>query len=365
MSTQQDIPKQQKVEKKTLILLGLGIVVLVLIVKLVGTSEIVPVLADMDYQYIVLIISFQALMLGTWNLRWNLFVNKLHPVNYFSILPIFMAGLLINNLTPGPSLGGQPITAYYLAKKTKKAFSECFATLVLDMSMHSLAFISFALFSIAYVFLFIPIHAIRVFIEILVLIILVIIGVAIIFWRFRNQKMQSNVDWFLKRVYRLKILSRFMARFTSYADLKEYIHEQFRNLKKTVKNLFKVKKLVGVTFVLALFLHMFEYLKVHTVFVSLGYAIPFTHVVVVTTIGSIIGYFIFLPGGTGAVEASMIAMYFELGIPLGVAATATLLSRLFFYSATYGFGYISLSYLNLKDSKEEGTELVDNPSLME
>lgn len=359
MSTEKDITKQQKVEKKTIVLLGLGVVVLILIVKLVGTSEIIPVLAGMEYQYIALIISFQALMLGAWNLRWNLFVNRLHPVHYFSILPIFMAGLLINNLTPGPSLGGQPVTAYYLAKKTRKAFSECFATLVLDMSMHSLAFISFALFSIAYVFLFIPVYAIRVFIEILVLIILILTGIAIVLWKVRNKKTQSNLDWFLKRIYRLKILSKFMAQFTSYADLKEYIRGQFKKLKTTVKNLFKIKKLVAVTFVLALSLHMFEYLKVHTVFISLGYAIPFTHVVVVTTIGSIIGYFVFLPGGTGAVEASMIAMYFELGIPLGVAATATLMSRLFFYFATYGFGYISLSYLNLKDKEDKSTEPVE------
>ena|GEM_PF-1956326 len=343
------IAKKHKVEKKGIVLLGIGIVVLFLIVKLVGASRIVPVLLGMDYRYLGLIVGFQALVILTWNLRWNFIVNKLKRSSFFRLMPIFMSGLLVNNLTPGPSIGGEPVTAYYLSKETKKSFSECLATVVMDMAVHTIGFLVFAAFAILYVFLFIQVRMIQVLLGILILVISVLAIISyVLIKKSKSKGVSSKFESLLKWIYKIRFLEKIMKRFKKYEELRKHMLEQIKRFKETVTELMKFKRLLIGTFVLALMLHVFEFLKVYTAFLSLGQSVPIVYIIVVTSIASTLGYFIFLPGGTGVVEAAMIAMYFELGIPLGVAATATLISRAVFYLSTYGVGYASLSYLNLK-----------------
>ena len=47
----------------------------------------------------------------------------------------------------------------------------------------------------------------------------------------------------------------------------------------------------------------------------------------------------------------MVALFVALGVDIGVATAVTLIDRVLFYLLTYGFGYGSLNYLNLKYSK--------------
>lgn len=348
MNSEEHGDRPQKLEVKTIILFAVGIFVLFLIVQIVGTSEILPVLLNMDHYYLLLLLGFQILSVATWNLRWNLFVNKLEKVSYFSIMPMLLAGILINNITPGPSIGGQPITAYYLKKKTENPFSECFATLVMDMSVQAFAFAVFGVFSILYVFLYVSSEAIRLLVGILVFFDLLIVFIIVFLAKnSRNEKIWSILSPFLKLIHYSKILSQ-LNEFENYNDVKDYVINQIENLKETVRELLQFKKVLLAACMLALSMFFLEYVKVYTAFLGLGYSVSFVHVVVVTSISSTVGYFVFMPGGTGAVETAMVALYFELGIPLGIATTATLLSRLLFYLTTYGAGYVSLSYLNLK-----------------
>ena len=46
--------------------------------------------------------------------RWKLIIDKIGPVGYWILFPIFFAGGLINQLTPGTKSGGQPLRAYYI-----------------------------------------------------------------------------------------------------------------------------------------------------------------------------------------------------------------------------------------------------------
>lgn len=348
MNSKERADRQQKLEVRTIILFAIGVFILFLIVHIVGTSEIVPVLRNMDYYCLLLLLGFQILSVATWNLRWNLFVNKLEKVSYFSIMPMLLAGILVNNITPGPSIGGQPLTAYYLKKKIKNPFSECFATLVMDMSVQAFGFAVFGAFSILYVFLCVSSEAIRLLVGILAFLdLLILFTIIFLAKNSKNEKIWSILSPFLKLIHYSKILSRLNG-FESHDDIKDYIINQIENLKKTVRELLQFKKVLLSACMLALSMYFLEYMKMYVAFLGLGYSISFVHVVVVASISSTVGYFVFMPGGTGAVETAMVALYFELGIPLGIAATATLLSRLLFYLTTYGAGYISLSYLNLK-----------------
>jgi len=110
MDTKKSAPNNQEFKefrlgKKDVFLFSVGIIILIGVIHLVGGREIFSKLRMLSLPIILLVFLFDLLIEGGWALKWKIIVDKFKPVPFRKIFQIQAGCLLINNLTPGPSVG--------------------------------------------------------------------------------------------------------------------------------------------------------------------------------------------------------------------------------------------------------------------
>ena len=65
-------------------------------------------------------------------LKWKFIIDCVKKVNYFALIPIYLAGGMFNQLTPGTTSGGQPYRAYHLRKLNHQDLATNLSTTIFD-----------------------------------------------------------------------------------------------------------------------------------------------------------------------------------------------------------------------------------------
>lgn len=339
--------KYLAVKLKDVALLFVGLFILFILVNFVGADNILPIMAEMNLSYFALLLASIPVYHLIWNYKWKILIDEFFHVKLLALIPIYFTGMFVNNLTPGHNIGGEPVRAYFLSKESGKPFSKCLATAVMDVGIHSLVFLLFSVFGIAYVLIFLDIPIIRWFL-LGFLILFAFVVSFIIYARVTRDRKKGPRKWvekWLRRFFRFKFVKK---RFKTYEDFKKRVVEGFDRFVVSIKAMLAKKRRLAETAGLALVVLIIEYLQLYIIFLGLGEPVPFFKIVVVMVVATLVSYFAILPGGTGVVEATMFVLLTAMGIDLGVAAAATLIQRSIFYITSYGVGIISLNYLGLK-----------------
>jgi uncharacterized protein (TIRG00374 family) len=116
---------------------------------------------------------------------------------------------------------------------------------------------------------------------------------------------------------------------------------------KTLSHLWKDKFALWVVFLSGFVWYLLQGLGLWFLFRGMGYPIPFFRLVAVMTVGMSIGYLVFVPGGTGATEGSIVLIMSLLGVPASVITAVILVNRFVYYFMAYVVGYLALSYLSM------------------
>lgn len=111
------------------------------------------------------------------------------------------------------------------------------------------------------------------------------------------------------------------------------LHEDFIEIKKN-------RKILRRPFMWAAVDCVFDVFLIFIAFWSLGTIVNPAILFIVYGVSSMIGIVFATPGGVGAVEATMIALYASTGMPASAAIAGTLLARVTLFSGTIIFGYI-------------------------
>lgn len=280
-----------------------------------------------------------------WNLRWYHLVSKIKKVKFFSIFPILLSGILINTITPGASVGGEPIRAYFLGKKYKISKSKVFATTILD-KMYNMAVISvLIIFSILYIFINIKVTlALRIILLALLVSIILIPILVIIHYRYSF----FNPNILLPFVYNFYFFKFLRKRFETYKKFESYAKTKLKKFWGVIKISLTSKRTIIKQLVINSLYWFIYFLSYYFIFLALGEKINFLSIIVAISLSTSIGDLSFTPGGVGIIETLMITIYLALGISPTTAAVATVLGRAMFYFYSLGIGTFSFLYLNLK-----------------
>ncbi len=111
------------------------------------------------------------------------------------------------------------------------------------------------------------------------------------------------------------------------------LHDDFQEIKKN-------RKILRKPFMWAAVDCIFDVFLIFIAFWSLGTIVNPAVLFIVYGVCSMIGIVVATPGGVGAVEATMIALYASTGMPASAAIAGTLLARVTLFSGTIIFGYI-------------------------
>ena len=324
-------------------LMGFGLVMIALLLWWAGVGNVLEILRNCNIPYLLLAGAMYVLGLLSWAMRWRVLIRSLNmdaPLK--KIVLALLAGIFVNNVTPGARGGGEPVRMYFLAKEMEKPYGQVLATVMVDRMLDLFPVVFMLVLSTAYVYylgslsLTLTIVALDVVFGALVL---VSLGILL-----SESKTRRVLLWGY-RVFERLIPGK----------AERYREKFMRTLEVDVPRFQSdLRFLMGHkgAFLLALFYStaswMFTILRTYFTFLAINAPIGLVNVVVVQMVGIVVGIVSVIPGGAGIIEGVNSGVYVLLGIDKEVAVTATLLDRLISYWIPTGVGALVTTHFGAK-----------------
>jgi glycosyltransferase 2 family protein len=318
------------------------ILLLFYLLKDIDFGEILKLLGKTNTFWIILSFAAFGFSFLLWNIRFRNSLGKLSNESFWFLLIVLFSGIFVNTITPGSNVGGEPVRAYYLSKKTKNSKSKFLGAILADKLLNIIVFLFFVIFAI--IFLVFTIGSL--FKSSMFNILIGIILVCLVFWIIiKSVGKKKSFNFLLRVFYSLKI---FRKKFKRISDFERYLKKRIGNTRGAFVETFngwkKITFGIGISFLVWIFIFLASYF----LFFALGIKISFLSVIVVISISYLIGDVSPIPGGIGVVEGSIILLYSGLGISVPLAIAVALLGRAIYYCYALGLGGLSLVYLRLK-----------------
>ena len=322
---------------------------LILIIHRIGFSNLYVAIRNANPRYLVLAVMFYISTIFVRTLKWQIFVNGIRKVPFFSLLAISLAGSFIDITAPGPQVAGSPLKAYFLSKKIGVNKTICLSTVIIERitGIFMLSFLGMC--STFFVLIFIhdfptPLKIIMGFVWLLI--ICVPVMGYILKKKYKGKSFKGKA--IISRIYYFGPFSFLRKKFKTLQIFDDYITLKIGEFAQTSLMLSSDRKKVGLNIILSFIAWTLIFTTTYTLFLSIGYHVSFFAVMIVVSLSTFLSYFFFIPGGAGITELLMISIYISLGIPSAVAASVALLDRFIFYVFSIVVGYISLTYLNIR-----------------
>ena len=349
-------------DKRTFLLLGVSVLILLAMLYFVGIDQVIDALKVANLAIIALAIVTQIFTYFLYTWRWQVLTNLADmDVSIKKLLPMVMVGLAVNNITPSGRGGGEPVRAYLLAKDNDDYhFDETLATVVADRALDTFPFVALAAITIASMALFFDFDLWLMVVMVIAVIAIIIILIVLIYMCI-NPDFGKRVDGWI-----IGLVRRFYKK--NSEDLENQIHEAIIGFQNTMKMLISNKRGLLYTLSLSFVIWIFEILRVYLVFLAFGANVNIIVVGEVFIVACLVGMIPLLPGGLGAIDGLMILFYSAAGIPASVSAAATVIERLIsFWMATI-IGMVILPYygssvldkISSKSSTDEIEEAVES-----
>ena len=315
-------------DRKTILLLGISVVILLVMLWFVGIDQVILALKLANLYIIALAIVVQIVTYFLYSLRWQILNKQSNmDVSIKELLPMVLVGLAVNNITPSGRGGGEPVRAYILAKEKNYLFEETFATVVADRALDTFPFVVLAAITIVAMTLYFDMPTWLLIVMVLAVIAIIIV-LAIVIYMCINPSFGSRVDGWI-----IGLVRRFYKKNTM--ELENKIHEAVFGFQDTMKGLVSNRKALYYTIPLSFLIWIFEIIRVYLVFLAFGANVNLIVIGEVFIVASLVGMIPLLPGGLGAIDGVMILLYSSAGITSSVSAAATVIERLIsFWMAT-------------------------------
>ncbi len=349
-------------DKKTVILLIVSVLVLLGMLYFVGIDQVIAALKMADLNLIALAIGAQVFTYFLYTWRWKI-LNKIAGIDasFKKLLPMVLVGLAVNNITPSGRGGGEPVRAYLLFRDTEgSTFDETFAAVVADRALDTFPFVLLAAITISSMALFFDFDIWLLAVMVLAVVVILTLLFAIIYMCI-NPGFGMRVEGWI-----LALVRRFYKK--NSESVENSIHDAIVGFQHTMIVLMSNRKGLAYTLTLSFAIWIFEILRVYLVFLAFGADINLIVIGEVFIVSCLVGMIPLLPGGLGTVDGLMILLYSAAGIPASVSAAATVIERLIsFWMATMlgmavlpYFGSSVLNNISLTGSPEEIEESVES-----
>ncbi len=313
----------------------------------IDLQKIRDIVSQVRMEMIFGIIACMIVAFLLWNLRWQFALHKLTKFQFWRLLPILMAGMFFNMVTPTAGLGGEPVRVYYISKLSKARRTSMFVLTALEKFFGTIIMVVMLVFSVLFAAFFIPGE--RVVKGILIALFLILVLLIIVLGKLLKKikiKESKYLHYLLKLAFRIRMFAK---KFSSYKEFEKYVEDRLLWAKILTVQVLKKRVFVLANLLLTLAITLVNYLAFYLSLIAFNAELPFVYVMVVFTIASVIADITFIPGGVGLTEAIAIGMYNAFGVSLEIAALATLLYRTVYYFFTIGIGYCCLIYLHMKE----------------
>lgn len=317
----------------TVVILGL----LIYLLKDINFYEVYLLLEKANLSWFFLAFACSFLTFVVWNYRCMYILKGYIKPKFWFFLKVLFAGSFFNTVTPGAGIGGEPFRAHYLSLKYKKPRSKILGYILGDTFFRLIVLFGFILFSVLFIFVYVKISNNLKYLLEGILIFVLVISFSVLYLILK--KLRFNIGAFFGRLYFFKIIKN---KFESKDFFVKYLNSKISNFSKVFRKVVKNKKNFFVGTVLSFVFWMLNFLTAYFLFLSFGHNANFLSVIIVFTLGNIIGSVSPIPGGVGVVESSMTLLYSAMGIASPLALLVAVLQRIIYYFFSLFIGGINL-----------------------
>ncbi|NLW50058.1 MAG: flippase-like domain-containing protein [Candidatus Brocadiaceae bacterium] len=322
---------------------------LFLVLRHIGFGRILEAAGRMEWTAVGSAAALFMAMFLLWCLRWQQLMPRSDRRSVAALLPIYMAGVFGNVVTPGARVGGEPIRAYYMSRAFGGEKTAHLGTILADKISNGAVFLLFLMATVNFVVLFVGIGLYsKLAMEVGVLL---VVAAAVTLVILRRQVVKGAVlalRRLLPLLYRSRPMGILRLRFATCAEFEEYLTRKVRNISAPIARMAGSTTALLTAFLLSAVAWLLFCLAHYMLFRGLGADTGYLRVVAIVTISTFIGDISVSPGGAGVMETAMIALCAAFGISPGEAAAVTLISRVLFYTYGIGLGGLCLVGLSLR-----------------
>jgi len=314
--------------------------ILCYIVYKINFFEVYQLIVSANLLFFIFAILAYVLGLIIWNLRLCYLMKPILKKDFWFSMHTLLAGAFFNTVTPGAGIGGEPFRAHFISKKYKKPRSISLGYVLGDRFFQLGVQIFFVIFSVLFVFFYVRISPdLRLLFQGALFFILFVL---IVFIYLKFGKSKTSLGQKLKKLYLIPYIKN---RFRTPEHFSKYLNSRVKNLSKIFKKVVKNRKNVRVGIFLSLVYWLLRFLVVYFLFLSFGRNINFLSVIIVTTLGEVIGSLSSLPGGLAVTETAMILLFSAMGVPTSLALLIAILNRAISAFFSLFLGGASLIYI--------------------
>ncbi len=336
---------------RTVTLLAVGALVVVVLVFGVGGKGVLDRIGDIAPGNLLLALCLEACFMLLGSLRWSMIVRAQGNKVPKEIVAINFSGAFFNNITPVSKTGGEPIRAYLLSRANGTTFEEGMASVIVDRIFDMAPFVMICLVTFATIAIF---HVASSYL-LLALILLGLAGAALVSVIIITASLQKEAGLRLV-LFLIGRLEPLIRRFRPVDDVRNRTLQALERFYQGTRSISKDRKLLAASVLISLLLWLTVILRLKIVFLSLGSNIPLVIVNVVAVASTFAGFVPLLPGGLGATEATMIALFLGFGVPRDVSGLAVFVDRIvsFWFVTVVGAAASVRLTFKLKDMDQQG-----------
>ena len=322
--------------KKVLIFLLFGLVIMAVMLYFIGIDEVIEALKLSNLWLVLLAIVIQIFTYFLYTWRWNI-INKTANMEKKKkkSLPMVLVSLAVNNITPSGRGGGEPVRAYLLAKEGHFKFEDTFATVIADRALDTFPFVILAILTIIGIILTFSLD-IKLIAFLVICVTLITAAVILLIYVCINEAFGVKLTSWI-----IKIVRRLYKKFNEGTE--QRIIEAVKVFQARMNALLRDRTILYHALPLSFVIWIFEILRVYVVFLAFGANVSPIIIGEVFILASFVGMIPLLPGGLGAVDGIMILFYATAGITASISAAATVVERLISFWMTTFVGLIFLT----------------------
>ena len=322
--------------KKVLIFLLFGLVIMAVMLYFIGIDEVIEALKLSNLWLVLLAIVIQIFTYFLYTWRWNI-INKTANMDLGikKSLPMVLVSLAVNNITPSGRGGGEPVRAYLLAKEGHFKFEDTFATVIADRALDTFPFVILAILTIIGIILTFSLD-IKLIAFLVICVTLITAAVILLIYVCINEAFGVKLTSWI-----IKIVRRLYKKFNEGTE--QRIIEAVKVFQARMNALLRDRTILYHALPLSFVIWIFEILRVYVVFLAFGANVSPIIIGEVFILASFVGMIPLLPGGLGAVDGIMILFYATAGITASISAAATVVERLISFWMTTFVGLIFLT----------------------
>jgi len=308
-----------------------ALVVLAALVWLVGIDEVLSALESVQPAYLGVLLAVAVAWLFAWGLALRTVLGALGaPISAWTSALVFAAAVFSNNVTPFGQAGGEPVSAYLIARATDREYETGLAAIASVDTLHFVPSLAFAAGGLTFVLAgAAQLGRNLAFAATAIIVLVVGLPAAAYFgWCYRYELEAAVVRVLTPPI---RAFGRIVPGRKAPREhiIEDRIEGFFTAIDRVAGSRTTLLEAIGFSAAGWLALCCSLWISLY----ALGVTVPFSVVMLVVPMGAIAGVTP-LPGGLGGIEAVQVALLVSTsGVSAGVASAAVLIHR----GATYWF----------------------------